>query len=328
VPRIQIFRVGTHRASNGSEITFGEAELRATASAYDPTKHEAPLVVGHPREDAPAYGWTRALHFTADGVLEVEPHQVDPQFAELVNGGKYKKISAAFYLPTSSRNPVPGTYYLKHVGFLGATPPAVRGLRSAQFAAVEEGVLQFEAAEAAEPQPQPQPDNGRQQPNDGAPASPAELAAREQRLAEREETLRRQEAELAAQRRLSELGAFCEPLVAAGRLLPRHREPLVAFLAGLPGDGAIEFTEHDGQKKKVGSLAWFKGFLQELPVQVHYGELAAAEEGREALQYAAPIGTEPASAADQELYLRAKRYQAEHKTDLITAVNAVRGGGQ
>jgi hypothetical protein len=38
---------------------------------------------------------------------------------------------------------VPGVYYLRHVGFLGAQAPAVKGLRSPSFAASEAGVVEF-----------------------------------------------------------------------------------------------------------------------------------------------------------------------------------------
>ena len=122
-------------------LEFSEVDLAATAAAYDPAKHEAPIVIGHPRTDAPAYGWIKRLS-AAQG-LEAEPHQVDPAFAELVAAGRYKKISASFFQPDSPQNPVPGTYYLRHVGFLGAQPPAVKGLRSPEFAEGEQGVIEF-----------------------------------------------------------------------------------------------------------------------------------------------------------------------------------------
>ena len=48
--------------------------------------------------------------------------------------GKYKKISAAFYRPEHASNPSPGAFYLRHVGFLGAQPPIVKGLPTVQFA--------------------------------------------------------------------------------------------------------------------------------------------------------------------------------------------------
>lgn len=114
-------------------LAFTEHDLAASAQAYDPAVHEAPLVVGHPAHDAPAYGWVKKLAF-AEGGLHAEPEQVDAAFAELVEAGRFKKISASFYPPESAQNPVPGVYYLRHVGFLGAQPPAIKGLKQVAFA--------------------------------------------------------------------------------------------------------------------------------------------------------------------------------------------------
>jgi hypothetical protein len=139
---IQIFKPGKHVCSSGATLSFSDVDLAATAAAYDPAKHEAPLVVGHPRTDDPAFGWVGKLAFS-DGALDVEPQQVNADFAEMVNSGAFKKISAAFYAPDSPSNPVPGVYYLRHVGFLGAQPPAVKGMRAPQFSDAEDGVVEF-----------------------------------------------------------------------------------------------------------------------------------------------------------------------------------------
>ena len=139
---IQIFKPGRHTAMSGAALAFSETDLQASAAAYDPAKHEAPLVAGHPKHDDPAYGWVKSLGF-AEGRLEAEPQQVDPAFAEMVAAGRFKKISASFYAPDSPSNPVPGVYYLRHVGFLGAQPPAVKGLRAPEFSEAEEGVVEF-----------------------------------------------------------------------------------------------------------------------------------------------------------------------------------------
>ena len=141
-PKLQVFKPGRHTAMSGAALAFSEADLQACASAYDPALHEAPIVVGHPKTDAPAYGWVRSLAF-ADGALEAQPDQVDAAFAELVTAGRFKKISSSFYSPDAPGNPVPGVYYLRHVGFLGAQPPAVKGLRAPAFADGEEGVIEF-----------------------------------------------------------------------------------------------------------------------------------------------------------------------------------------
>lgn len=138
---IQIFKAGQRTDSNGVTRDFTEAQLRATVAAYDPAKHEAPIVVGHPKHDDPAYGWVKSLSY-ADG-LEAEPQQVDPAFAELFDAGRFKKVSASFYSPDSPSNPVPGVFYLRHVGMLGAQPPAVKGLRNPEFNETEKGVIEF-----------------------------------------------------------------------------------------------------------------------------------------------------------------------------------------
>ena len=60
---LDIFRTGRHTASSGTSLAFTEADLAATAAAYDPALHEAPIVVGHPKDNAPAYGWVKSLGF-------------------------------------------------------------------------------------------------------------------------------------------------------------------------------------------------------------------------------------------------------------------------
>lgn len=141
--RFPIFRKGRHTASSGATLDFSEDALRAAVAAYDPALHEAPIVVGHPKDNAPAYGWVGAVSFNeTTGEIEVDPAQVDADFAEMVAAGRFKKRSASWYLPDSPANPKPGTLYLRHVAFLGAQPPAVKGLRDVNFSE-EAGVVEF-----------------------------------------------------------------------------------------------------------------------------------------------------------------------------------------
>jgi len=139
---LHIFKPGSHITMSGVSVSFAESDLAATVRAYDPALHEAPLVIGHPKHDAPAAGWVKSLSATAEGLIAV-PHEVDVAFAELVAQKKFKKISASFYHPDAANNPVPGVYYLRHVGFLGAQPPSVKGLRPIELAEDEEGVVEF-----------------------------------------------------------------------------------------------------------------------------------------------------------------------------------------
>ena len=124
---------------SGPALTFEAADLQAIADSYDAAAHEAPIVVGHPSHDAPAYGWVKRMD-VVDGSLFADVDQVDPAFAELVEAGRFKKVSASFLKPGARNNPKPDGWYLNHIGFLGAKAPAVKGLRQAQFADASEVV--------------------------------------------------------------------------------------------------------------------------------------------------------------------------------------------
>jgi K+-transporting ATPase c subunit len=143
----ELFKAGRHTASGGASLSFSAEDLQAAVAAYDPAVHEAPIVVGHPKDNAPAYGWIKSLSF-ADGSITAEPAQVDADFAEMVKAGRFKKRSASFYTADAPNNPKPGSYYLRHVGFLGAQPPAVKGLKEVAFSDAEEGVVEFSDYEA------------------------------------------------------------------------------------------------------------------------------------------------------------------------------------
>lgn len=133
---LEILKIGTHVSEDGREFTFTDADLQAIAANYDRDLSEAPLVVGHPKTDDPAYGWAHTLQ-VHDGRLYAVPHQVEPTFAEMVNAGRFKKISPSIYLPDTPGNPKKGHLYLKHIGLLGAAAPAVKGMRAASFSEAE-----------------------------------------------------------------------------------------------------------------------------------------------------------------------------------------------
>lgn len=138
--RIEVFRPGTFTPMGGKPITFSAADLRAIADAYDPATAPAPVVVGHPGTDAPAFGWAESFDYDSDAErLYANVHEIEPAFAEAVKAGRYKKVSMQYFAPTQAHNPVPGTWYPKHVGFLGGAAPAVPGLKNIQFSA-EPGV--------------------------------------------------------------------------------------------------------------------------------------------------------------------------------------------
>lgn len=131
---IQCFKPGRHTDMRGTVLAFAERDLAASAEAYDPALWRAPLVVGHPITDAPAWGHVAALAYS-ERALEATPELVNAEFAAQVAAQAYTSVSACFWRPDAPSNPVPGVYYLRHVGFLGAVPPAILGMRAPTFAA-------------------------------------------------------------------------------------------------------------------------------------------------------------------------------------------------
>ena len=126
---IEIFKSGTHTDSSGNTREWTDKDLEEIASLYDPANHEAPIVIGHPDTDSPAYGWVESLKVEG-GRLLAKVKDVADEFKDWVGRGLYKKISIALYPDLS----------LRHVGFLGAMPPSVKGLANAHFQE-KEGII-------------------------------------------------------------------------------------------------------------------------------------------------------------------------------------------
>ena len=154
---IDICRAGTWRDMQGHDVRLDAGRLDRIVAAHaaaDP----APVVVGHPEADAPAYAWVAALRRVGDR-LQATLRDIAPSFREAVEAGRYSGRSIALQGDA-----------LRHVGFLGGRAPAVPGLAPTRFAAAPEAVIAFadddaadtadaapddEAASPAEPHPSP-----------------------------------------------------------------------------------------------------------------------------------------------------------------------------
>lgn len=127
---VPIFKTGRHTSMNGYEKEWTESDLDRIASTYNSqpaeSRHDAPAVIGHPKTDGPAFGFFNRLE-RKGGLLYGELRDAKDEFVQWVRDGHYRKVS-----PKLDHN-----LLLKHVGWLGATPPAVKGLP--EFAFSEEG---------------------------------------------------------------------------------------------------------------------------------------------------------------------------------------------
>ncbi len=320
---IEIFRAGTHRDDAGNTHTFTRAQLQELADSYNAQLREAPLTVGHPKDNLPAYGWVKRVFVNDAGNLAVDAHQVDAAFAEMVKAGRFKKRSASLYPPAAPHNPTPGKWYLRHVAFLGAQPPAVAGLKDISYSvadAAEAVTLDFSEA-AGVPAPTPAQS---QEPTmsdtdkaeleklradakasaDANAKLQAELAAANQAAADAKAQVSSY-AEKAAQERRAGFASFAEAEVKAGRLLPKDKTLAIAALESLAAVGEpLSFAEGSTttQVTAMQMCAWLQGQMSSRTAVVQFGEMAG--------------GTAPEFDArgksDEDIDAAARRYQVEH----------------
>jgi hypothetical protein len=129
--RVEVLKVGTFRDMHGRDIPITSADLAELAASYDPGLYRAPVVIGHPRLDDPAWGTIERFEVEGDSLFAIEGH-VDAQFAAFRDAGRYAERSLSFFLPDHPNNPTPGKKHPKHCGWLGGAAPAVPGLARLQ----------------------------------------------------------------------------------------------------------------------------------------------------------------------------------------------------
>ena len=320
-PVIHLFRPGTHIDMGGQELTFSESDLTATVNAYDPALHEAPLCIGHPKDDAPAYGWVQSMRMAADGP-EATPHQVNADFAEMHKTGAFKKVSASFYPPNSPHNPVPGVYYLRHVAFLGAQPPAIKGLRPAEFAEADDCItIEFSEAPAADPVPEPTTEPSQEE-TTVTPEEAAALEAKNQKLEADLKAERTARAKDAADRAHEENANFCEQLATDTRIGKDDVEVMTAALDALQASENLNVGEGDDAKPLYLVL---KDKLGAMPQRVEFGEsathdkAASADDGADdSVQYAEGTPKEL-----QELDQKIRAHMQKNNVSYAAAAHAV-----
>lgn len=311
---IEIFRGGPQTDSRG-RTHDGDAIIHKAVANFDPSVHEPPLVIGHPKDNAPAFGWVKGLKETANSGIKTlwgKFQQVVPQVNDAAKQGLYKKRSASFY-PDGR---------LRHVGLLGAAPPAVKGLADLKFDDGEESLIfnddfvgtaggadtisgdvdrakkekegKMEVKDFIEllkfwkeqvPAAQPAGKAGVEDPPDpqfteADVEAAKKLAAEEAAKAEREkvETEFTEKArKTQREQREAAISEWCEQSVKEGRLTPALVEYGIPEMLSFmaANDDLVEFGE---EKDKATMYDRFKGLFEtELPKLVDFKELATRE---------------------------------------------------
>lgn len=286
----EICRPGTFVDARGKLVPVTEDALREMATGYNPKLRRAPLVIGHPKMDDPAFGWVSDLDYR-DGALLARPEQVDRDFSTAVQAGRYANRSASFFGPNTPGNPTPGRYYLKHVGFLGARQPAVDGLKPVEFSV-------FDGED----------DNGLVVSLAGWEAN---IRYRERRQVERETGLNRLVSDLSNK----------------GVLRAGEQDAFVALAEYLAADsGVIRFGQGD-DAEQADALGLLTRLFEHRPPVVMLGELNMGDNPFEGTELAMPSGI-MSDVHHADLHRRAVAYQRSNGGTYQDAVKAVAGGSR
>ncbi len=295
---IPIFKSGTQTDSSGATRDWTEADLDAIVNHYNAADRsdDAPVVIGHPKTDDPAWGWVDKLKRVGT-MLYATFKDVDEQFRDMVNKGRFKYRSIALYPDLK----------LRHVGFLGAAAPAVKGLGAASFSDAEFAEISMEFDEPrlnvitrffsamqdmmrdmpelfAEKKAEPDPDDEDDKTTDDtkieeddmsdekqftqaeldAKAADVKtefndkLSAKDQEIA----ALKAQLAEKEAAQRTADFTSFCDGLAPDGQTMtPKSRTTIMEFMESIATVGEFEFSEGDG-KTKVTPVQQFQNLLK------------------------------------------------------------------
>ena len=304
-PTIRILKPGTFTDVRGTKVTFTRDDLVGLAGSYDRDADPAPLVVGHPGLDAPAYGWVGELAMDGD-TLVARPSEIAPAFADAVAAGHYRKVSPQLYPPAHPGNPKPGAWYLQHVGFLGGAAPAIKGLGTVAFS---------QAADAAPlvtiDQEIPMSENPDTIALSEHESATGALQARIDQLEADARDRDDRDATAAAATRHDQNVAFAEGLIAAATLAPAAKDKVVGLMDLLDAETVVSFGEGDAAAQTP--LAAFRSLFDAAQPVVSLGELAPPERpapgGTVTVSFAAPAGY--TAAPDQAaLHGRAKAIQA------------------
>ena len=311
---IKLMKPGSVTSVEGTKVNFTEADLQGAAAAYDAAGDPAPIVVGHPNLDAPAFGWIDRVVYEDGHLCAVpDPAKLDPAFAEAVNAGRYSKVSARFYLPGDPNSPNPDGLYLKHVGFLGGAAPAVKGLGTVAFSEERDG-----AAVTIE-----QPNEEREM---------TDTPNKEVSFAEREAAIEKKERELKALEQTASQAlhkanvSFAEQLVTTVQLAPAGKDLLVGLLDTLDGvaQGTVSFGEAHPSISPGDALRKLIGGAQPL---IALGERARDDrrpEDTKTASFAAPDGYDVDA---KRLEIHAKAVELQAANPKLSYVDAVRQAG-
>jgi len=247
---VEVFRAGVQTDSSGNTRKWTTSDLKKIVNNYNAQKHEAPVVVGHPRDNTPAFGWVEALK-TDGKILFARFKELVPEFIDAVKRGMYKKRSISLYPDLT----------LRHIGFLGAVPPAVKGLADIKFSE-NNGSITLET-DTKKKESRFMAANPKGEKNNYIPQS-----VKDREINELKNQLKQEQ----RKNRRIEFREFVNGLHSEGKIVSELQDTVIDLMEALYELGEYNFSE--GKSKAISK---FKDYLRKQPKMVEFGEKVKEE---------------------------------------------------
>ncbi len=332
---VAIFRSGNHTDSAGNPRTWTDEDIDKMISTFDMSTRQVPVVIGHPKTDAPAWGWVSSLKRVGD-TLYAMFSDLAPAFTDAVKAGRFRSRSISVDVETKR---------LRHVGFLGAALPAVEGLPQMTFTAADDTAVveykeeanmlknlsikeRLKAAFAAGKDADidailsgaASADGSELQPaNHAEPETPVPTAQPDKKYDELKKALDTETAARRAAERKAGLAEFAAKLDAAikeGRFLPAMKDTAMAVAEAIvPASGEFSAASN--------GMTALMAMIASMPVVVPQGHIAGQLPAT--ANYAAPSGYS-VDTGELELHQKITAYAAKHNVAYIDAAIAIERG--
>ncbi|MCH5149420.1 MAG: hypothetical protein J1G30_02025 [Spirochaetales bacterium] len=114
---IPFFKVGTFESQDGQKRSYTLQDLQEIERRYNERKEKAPIVIGHPaKNEEKPLGTIESVKIFKEKLFAFVDG-VDSKFFKAFKSGAYRFCSVALQ-----------DLDIRHIGFLGAMPPAIKGL--------------------------------------------------------------------------------------------------------------------------------------------------------------------------------------------------------
>ena len=115
---VPFFKTGKFQSMQGDETEYTLQDLQEIEKRYNARQDKASIVIGHPAKgQEKPLGTVESVKIFNDKLFAFVD-DVDPKFMKAFKSGAYRCCSVAFQ----------GGLNIRHIGFLGACPPAIKGL--------------------------------------------------------------------------------------------------------------------------------------------------------------------------------------------------------